>query len=167
MGSAGIPPAARRFRSGRKRGRGAFILLEILLATALLGIALAAMLRCYTNGLKALSEDRRVAVAVFLAQGVLEDFETEAPENDHVEGTFGADFPNFSYVADFENVEVKYRNLELRVSGMRFDPLRKVTLIIYYRPPNAVKASQEVRIETYLTGIEKFSQRTKELNALF
>jgi len=165
--SPGIGPARRRFRAGRRRRAGAFILLEILVAVALLGMALAAMLRCYTNGLKALSEDRRAALAVFLAQGVIEDFETEAPENDHVEGTFGADYPNFSYAADFEFVEVKYRNLELRVAGMRFDPLRKVTLTIYYQAPNAAKASQEIRVVTYLTGVEKFSQRTKELNALF
>jgi hypothetical protein len=154
-------------RSTNRRGARSFVLLEILVAMALLGIAMAATLRCYTNSLKALSEDRRVTQGVLLAQSILEDFEIEAPENEHVEGNFAPDFPEFSYVADFESVEIRYRDLELRLSGKKFDPLRKVKLDVFYQALDGSKFVRVVHLETYLTGLEKYAPNTKVLNALY
>jgi len=154
-------------RGGGWRRSRSFVLLEILIAVVLLGTALTAMLRCFTNGLKSVSRDRKVTQGVLLAQGLLDDYEIEAPESDHVEGDFGPDFPGFSYTADFEWVEVKYRNIDLRLTKQEFDPLRKVTLCVYYRPSSMGKATQVVGVETYLTGIEKHATQSKLLNALF
>jgi len=145
----------------------AFVLLEILVSMVILGIALAAVLRCYTNGLRALSHDRTVTQAVLLTQGLLEDFEIAVTEDDHVEGDFGSDFPHFSFVADFETVEIEYEDIDLGFDRRQLEPLRKVVVRIYHQPPNAIEAVRVLRVETYLTGIEKYAQRTKFLNALY
>jgi prepilin-type N-terminal cleavage/methylation domain-containing protein len=145
----------------------AFVLLEILIAMVILGIAMAAVLRCFTNGLKSVSYDRRITQAVLLAQDLLEDFEVEAPEEDKVEGSFAPDFPDFIYVAEFKQVEIKYRDIGATMRKKELEYLRKVQLQIYYQPPSGTKRVSLLDFETYLTGIEKYAPNTKSLNALF
>ncbi|MCX8037806.1 MAG: hypothetical protein N3D11_12315 [Candidatus Sumerlaeia bacterium] len=152
---------------GRRCATRSFVLLEIILATLLLGTALTAMLRCFTSGLNAISRDRRVTQATLLAQGLLDDFEIEAPETDHVEGNFGPDFPGFTYTADFTSVEIKYRSLELRLARKEFEPLRQVEIAVFYTAPSTGKVSQVLRVTTFLTGIEKYSARTKSWTGMF
>lgn len=142
-------------------------MLEILVATVILGVSLAAILRCYTNALKSVSYDRKITQAILLAQGLLEDFEVEAPDEDQVEGSFAPDFPDFSYTAKFEAVEIKYHDITLSLFKKQLEPLRKVALRIYHKPPSASKTVCILEFETYLTGVEKYASGAKNLNALF
>jgi len=136
----------------------------------ILALALTGVLRCFTNGLKSISYDKRMTQAILLGQGLLEDFETEVPEEkDAVEGDFGPDFPGFSYSAEFERVEIKYRDLDaaLALRKKNLEPLQKVTLRVYHQPPSATKAVCLLELETYLTGIEKYAPITKNTFGLF
>jgi len=163
----------RRKETPENRGPGpfrrsrSFALLEVVIGMVILGIALSAILRSYTSSLKAISRDRTITRAVLLAQGLLDDFEVEAPEEDSVEADFGPDFPNFSYTAQFEPVEIKYRHLDIGLGKQEFEPLRKVTLRIYHRPPSGGEPKRVLEIQTYLTGIEKYAPEAKFYNALF
>jgi prepilin-type N-terminal cleavage/methylation domain-containing protein len=153
------------------RGLRGFVLLEILVSVVILGIALAAMLQCFTNGLKAVRRDRVITDAVFLAQSVLDDFEIRPPEEDAetIEGDFGPEFANFRFVARFESVEIDYRDRKLDTGqmGMEFEPMRKVDLRVYHEPPDGRKPVQLLHVQSYLTGIEKYAPSTKFANALY
>ena len=133
----------------------------------ILSIALAAVLRCYTNGLKSVSFDRKMTQGILLAQELLEEFETEPPESDRAEGDFGPELPDFSYLAEFERVDIKYRDLKAGLHKRELEPMRKVTVKIYHKAPSALKATLLLDFETYLTGVEKYAPNTKNLNALF
>jgi len=150
-----------------RRPTRSFVLLEIVVAMVLLGIALTTMLRSYTMGLKALSYDQKLTQAVFLAQTVLDGLESEAPQEYYLDGDFAPDYPDFSYTAEFEDVEIKYDTLEVRVRRNEFEPLRKVVVRIFHKPPQTGQPHQLVEVTTYLTGIEKYTQSAKQLNALF
>lgn len=154
-------------RGGETTGARSFVLLEILIAMVILGMALAGVLQCFTGGLKSISYDRRITQAILLAQGLLDDFEVEAPEEDKVEGDFGPDFPDFSYVAEFKRVEIKYRDVTSAMHKKELESLRQVTVRIYHKPPSATKTACLLDFETCLTGIEKYARTTRELNALF
>lgn len=162
------PGPATAVRTGAARcGVRSFILVEILVAVVILGIALAAVLRSYTNGLRAVNADRRLTRGIFLAQGLLEDFEIEEPETESLEGDFAPDFPNYHFTATFEDVDIEYHNIDLGLGKVEFFPLRKVTIEVFYEPPTAREAERIIKIESYLTGIEKYAERTKFLNALY
>ena len=160
----------RRARIGRTRRRRSFVLMEVLVSVVILGIALAAVLRCCTNALKALSRDRTLAQAVLLAQGLIEDFEIEPPEEDAtIEGDFGPDFPGFSYIAEFKFEKIDYRAVDMEIGLRRkeFVPVCRLNLSIYYEPDNAREARRVLYIETALTALEKYASQTKVLNAMF
>jgi Tfp pilus assembly protein PilV len=154
-------------RPRSERRRCAFVLLEILIAIVLLGIALASVLQCFTNGLKSVSYDRKITQAVLLAQGLLEDFEIEAPEEEKVEGNFGTEFPGFSYTAEFKQVPIKYRDITATMFKKEMEPMRKVAVRIYYHPVNGTKTVRLLDFETCLTDIEKYAPGAKNLNGLF
>jgi len=162
---------ARSKAVARRRARPcvsrSFILLEILVALVILGVALAAVLRSFTNGLKSISYDRKISQAVLLAQALLEDFEIEPPEEDRAEGTFEPDWPDYSYQAEFERVAIKYRDITASTFKRNLEPMRKVTLRIYYRGPNSIRTVSLLELETYLTDIEKYAPATKNMHGLF
>lgn len=161
------PSATARGWSPASRSQRSFVLLEVIVSMVILGITLASVLRGYTNALKALTNDRRMTTAVLLAQALLEDFEIETPEDEGVEGDFGHDFPGFSFVADFEDVEIKYRDMDVGLVRQDFRPLRKVVLRIYHQPDERREARLVLRIETFLTGIDKYAREAKLYNALY
>jgi type II secretory pathway pseudopilin PulG len=158
-----IPP-----KGGTTNRVHSFVLLEIIVAMVILGMAMAAVLRGYANGLKALSKDRNVTEAGFLAQSLINQFEIDAPEEDSVEGNFGSDFPRYSYKAEFDLIELKYKDIETKLDRKKLEGLRKVRIEIY-RASSTRGGSPELVLgfETYLTKVEKFAPRTMFTNALF
>lgn len=153
--------------AAKRRGVRSFILLEVIISMVIVGIALASVLRSFTNALRALSRERTATTAVLLAQALLDDFEISPPDDSRVQNDCGQDFPGFSYVAEFEDEEIKYRDVDIGFEKRDFVTLKKVSLRIYHQRPSQREPERELHIETYLTGIEKFDMRTKLTHGLF
>jgi type II secretion system protein I len=140
--------------------RSAFVLLEVILSLAILGVAVAALMRSYAQSLNTARRMQVHTQALFLAQQLLDEFEIYTPLQGKHEGGFGDAYRAFSYTVNMEYEEPSYRRVKDDDIGQYFS-LRHYVLKIHYddgiRPP-----STPVSLETAVINFEKFSLRTKQ-----
>ncbi|MCH8924966.1 MAG: prepilin-type N-terminal cleavage/methylation domain-containing protein [Proteobacteria bacterium] len=80
---------AERGRAGRGRRRGGFTLLEVLIAFTILAVALVALLRAFSSGLRGLDAAEAGAVALQHARSKIEEVGTVIPLE---AGEYGGEF---------------------------------------------------------------------------
>jgi general secretion pathway protein I len=110
----------------RRRAEAAFTLLEVMIALAVLGIALMALLSLHHQDLLSVIRAREMTQAAMLAEQVMstaevERFPTVGITSGNFESLFPGRYPNFRWRRVVEN------------SGL-FPDLRKVTVTVYYGP---------------------------------
>jgi general secretion pathway protein I len=108
-----------------ERNRG-FTLLEVMIAVAIIGIALVAVLGSQSQSLSLASEAKFNTTAALLAQGKMAEIETESMENlSSDSGDFGEDFPNYHW---------EYTVSSLSIAGVEqaLDFLRQIDLTVYW-----------------------------------
>ena len=72
----------------------------------------------------------------------------------------------FRSKATFEEVEVDYPSITLEAKVDDFTNLEKVTIEVYYDNQQS-KVYRAAKIETFLSGIERFSYESKKENRLY
>lgn len=96
------------FRKHRPQIVAAFMLIEVLVATALLAVGVTASLRAIFNSLQATIETRLYTKAVFMAQTKMTEFELQAGFSDNYDiprsGVF-EDEPNFRWQARVDDID--------------------------------------------------------------
>src|SRR5690349_15683206 len=146
-------------RSGH--GRPGFVLLEVLLSLLILGIAVAAFMRSFTQSLSAA---RRIDVqtqAAFLAQRLLNQMEVTPPIEGKTSGGFGDEFKNFSYLVTLEYDEPKYGKLDGDDNIEQYFPVRNVEVEIDY-DDKVHTPFQALKFKSALLGFEKFTFNSKQ-----
>lgn len=151
------------------RGRGGFALLEVLISLMILGISIATLMRSFTVSLRAISKNEVITRACGLAEGLVQDFELNPPTSKSSRGDFVEQgFPNYSWTADYEEEEIRYKNLKtknkIRESDLK--PLKHLTVKVTY-DDGKHPAFSPVELDLYLPPIERFSFQSKWLNELF
>lgn len=167
----------------KKITRG-FVLLEVILSIMILGIAIAALLRSFTISLASARRAQITTTATLLAQHILEEYEVVPPQEDHMEGSFAPSDEDYYYdeveearkesrrlkhyywMVDVEIIDVDYPDHTFEGDLEDFERLIKLSVTIIY-DDGQMKRFIPVRLETYLTEIEKFTYTSKRENQLF
>jgi len=167
----------------RTRFAKSFILLEVIVSLMILGVAIAALLRCFTLSLASARKAQIITTACLLAQQILDEYEVVPPQDNHAEGNFAPLDENpapgqesaassssmlkrFYWTADVEEVEVDYPDFTLESEHEEFENLTKLTVTIIY-DDGRLKRFTPVRVQTYLTNTEKFTYSSKNENKLY
>ncbi len=116
----------RRRAQSRARTASGFTLLEVMIAVAVLGVALLALLTLHHQSLQSVIHSRDISRAGMLCQAVMAQAELEQfPQLGVTKGDFSKMFPG------------KYRNFrwerDVQPSGI-FPDVRKVRVIVFYGP---------------------------------
>jgi len=157
-----------RHRPRRRRHDGAFILLEVIVALAILGLAIASVMRGFTIGLSTLQRNRVTCVGMTLAQRLLEEYEVELPPLGKEEGHFGEAFPHYGWERDIERQEVKYDGTRMNVAGNEMADMYLIHLTVYYyRDADDNKPIIAADVDTAFTQFEHFSFATRLRSGLY
>lgn len=143
------------------------MLLEVIVAMVILGIAIATMMRSFTLSLDAIRRNDVSTQATVLAETLLQSLEAEPPEpKKRLTGSFEAEgFPRFRYEVESSEEKIKYRlNTNTRVDDLR--DLQVVRLKMLYENS---RGQDPVPVEGYLVlaPLERFSYESKFFNELF
>lgn len=166
-----------------KRGISGFILLEVILSMMILGIAIAALMRSFTTSLATVRKAQILTTSCLLAQQILEEYEVIPPQEDHMEGNFSSPaedqgyyksdekptsdpYKYYYWIVDVEDVEVDYPDFSLKGDSDELENLTRISVTILY-DDGRLKQFTPVRVETYLTTVEKFTYNSKKENKLY
>lgn len=153
----------------RKR---AFVLLEVLVAVVIMGIAFAAILRGFVLALGTVAELRTHEQAILLSKGLLQDFELEPPAKGRIEGSFadderyGPEFAEFTFEAVIEEEDIRYRERRKGSVRSELEPVYVLDLRILHTPSRKPRRSI-LHLRTVLLEPTVFSQQALQSNQLF
>lgn len=153
--------------------RGAFALLEVLVALVIIGVAFVAVLRGLFMGLRALKEVRITEQSLFLGESLLQDMEIEPP-NEGVwkgrfaddEARFGKEFDAFSYEVEVREVEVRYRYKAAGTPRQELEPLYEASIRVIHDDGHGKRAVR-YNIRTYLPEFTVHTDQAIQANQIF
>lgn len=155
----------RRWPRLRRRG---FVLIEVVVAMVILGIALGTLMRSFTLSMKAIRQNDKITQGCVLAEGLLQDLELNPPTARRTTGDFeDLGFPEYSYEIEYTEEEIRYRGVKTTGQIDDLKPLRLAHVIIYFRGPNDRDAFKVSEAHLYLQPVERWSYQSKFLNELF
>ncbi len=154
------------------RRAGAFVLLEVMVAVVILGIAAAVSMRSFMLSMHATRELEISMRAGLLAQAMMESWDLAPPAEGKTEGSFGED-PNYGkdyafyfYKMEVEDDEVDYDDVSEEGIQREFVLLKKVHLEIYYDDQKN-RQSRPLDIYTSVLGLDPISPQARQANQLF
>ncbi|MBN1868654.1 type II secretion system protein [Candidatus Sumerlaeota bacterium] len=152
----------RRFRAH------AFVLLEVLVSLAILGIALSMVMKSLTTSLKAAKWSQQITTATVLARGLIEGWEIEPPVPGDLSSTFAPDHPRYSYEATYWPEEISYADRSDLADLDPVSPLRRVSVRVYFGSDESKRGKRQevLRFETALIESEVFDVDSKLRNGL-
>lgn len=154
------------FRGGARPARG-FILLEVLVSLAILGLALAMVLRSFTNSIKAAQRSQHLTMATLLAAGLIEKWEIEPPVKGFSRGDFGDDRKDFFYEVTYQTLPPSYENVTRIQEESRLTNLRTISLDVFFqgaREKREEKRTRLLRVETALSSSERYALGSRVAN---
>lgn len=145
-------------RSPRTNG---FVLLEVLLSLMILGIAVAAFMRSFTQSLAAAKRIEVQSQAALLARKLMDQMEMTPPADGSSDGDFGTNYPAYTYRVTMEYEEPNYGKLDGDDGIEQYYAMRQVEIEINY-DDKVHTPFQALRMTTALSGFEKFTYQSKQ-----
>jgi type II secretion system protein I len=155
--------------SYRRRSRtSGFILLEVLVALVILGIAVGTIMRSFTLSMAAIRKNDVSTQAFVLAESMLQNLEVKPPSGKGKQsGSFEADgYPNYLWQVETKEEEIRYKHLKTASRIENLKTLNHVKLKLTY-DDRTNKVQTPVDVDLILPPIERFSYQSKFLNELF
>lgn len=149
----------------RHRNSG-FVLLEVIVAMVILGIAMATMMRSFTLSIAAIRNNDVTTQATVLAETALQNIEAEPPEKGKTHGDFELDGkPNFGFELDTTEEKLKYRiKTQSRPENLR--SLKICRLQITHLDSHD-RLTNPVEAYLIIPPLERFGYESKLRNELF
>lgn len=145
---------------GPARARG-FVMLEVILAITILGMAAFAFMHSFTQSLKAARMMEIQSQATLFARQLCEEFEYFPPEQGESEGGFGDAYWQYAYRVTMEYEEPDYDEGDLDFDAIdRFFPMRQLVIEIIY-DDGEKDPFVALRVDTALVSFEQFSVESK------
>lgn len=147
-----------------RRSTKAFVLLEVLVSLAILGVTLAMVLRSLSTSMKASRQSYHMTVATLLARNLIDGWEVEPPEMGTSSDDFGEEYPGFFYVVEYQKVEMDYPDVSRLEEVARLAYLREISLDVYYASAADRRKGERQRIlhvDTALTASERFTKESR------
>jgi type II secretion system protein I len=126
-----------------------FVLLEVLLSLMILGIAVAAFMRSFTQSLAAAKRIEVQSQAALLARKLMDQMEMTPPADGSSDGDFGTNYPAYTYRVTMEYEEPNYGKLDGDDGIEQYYAMRQV----------------EIEAELYELLKSKRTRRTDDKNA--
>jgi general secretion pathway protein I len=118
------------WRSKTREASG-FTLLEVMIATAIIAIALVAALGSQSQSVSLASEAKFATTVAFLAQKKMAELEAEDPKHLRSDsGDFGEDFPGYRWESEVDDVSL---------AGSDKDHIKKIRLSVYRAENDGLK----------------------------
>lgn len=142
-----------------------FVLLEVLVALAILGIALSMLLQSFTTSMKAAQASEKTTMGCIIARHLLDGWEITPPKPGESSDECGEMFPNYYYNVLYDNeTQPEYDDVS-RLKDGRLAVLRSISLSVYYKRPSEEGSGKRVlHIETALSASERFSSSARRDN---
>lgn len=137
-----------------------FVLLEVIVSLTILGVAVAFLMRSFTDSFNSAKKMEIYTQASFLAQQLMDEFEVYPPAENKVEAGFGDSYPGYSYRATKTYVTPRYRLRGGNKEIERFFATRMLEIEIHYKDETS-KDFVACKVSTSIVGFEKFSPQTK------
>lgn len=156
------PPAARY-----RRRRTAAVLLEVMVALTILGVGLTVVMRSFTLALKATRREKAITTGAFLANYMVNQYQVMPPYGvNYDEGDFGEDYPGYTWEMIVESEEPRYDVDSDRLYQEKFFR-RRLIIRVWYQSPYRSEPTLAAEVDTFLLGLEQFSDQTKQQLQLF
>lgn len=130
------------------------------MSLTILGMAVAFLMRSFTDSIHSAKKMEIYTQASFLAQQLMDEFEVYPPRENTVEAGFGDTYPGYSYKATKTYVEPRYRLSGGKKEISRFFAARMLTIEVHYQD-GTTKDFVACKVSTAIVGFEKFSPQTK------
>jgi prepilin-type N-terminal cleavage/methylation domain-containing protein len=159
-----MAPAYNRTPLARPPRRAGFVLVEVLLALTILGIAAMAFMESFTLSLEAARRMEIITQSEFFARQLLDEWEIFPPAEGESEGGFGDTYRNYFYTVDVQYIDPgdDYdRDLEIPDDVEQLFALRMVHLEVYY-DDGRHEPIKAIALDTAIVGAEKFSVQSKQ-----
>jgi len=155
-----------------KTRRRAFILLEVLVAVVIVGIAMVALVRGFIVALDSFKKIRRNEIAIALAKSLLDDMILEPPEKGRLRGRFSEDprfgeaFDGWLWELDVESDEPNYEEKPRGALAQDLEEVYTARLTISY---TEARNDEKVYLDVYtnLAMPDLFSADAIQKNQLF
>lgn len=144
----------------------AFLLLEVVLALGILGMAATVLMRSYAMGATAIQRSELITTACMLASGLMDELEVFPPESSRASGTFGDDFPGFSWDVEVQRDRLRYDHATTNVPTRELEDLLIYVVTITYAPPGIHRPYTPLYFSYHPTSIELFSMNAKFENQI-
>ncbi|MFP4379274.1 MAG: prepilin-type N-terminal cleavage/methylation domain-containing protein [Candidatus Sumerlaeia bacterium] len=151
------------------RRRRAFVLLEVLVSLAIMGVALSMILRSFSLSIRATEQSRKFTTASLLAQNLLDKWEEDPPDRGFTSENLEAPYARFHYEVQYEHEVLDYDNVSRFEETANLAPLRRVSLSMYYTSPRDKRLGKSQRllsVETALSSSEKFTSDARRENEI-
>ena len=153
------------FGGRTSRIRRGFVLLEVIVSVAILGIAVSTILRSFTQSLEASRRSEIYSTSVMLAENLIEEVQISPPSVGKYKGKFGDDYPGYSFLVVREDEDIKYDKAFGFREKEELYPLRRVHIEIFYENKKRKLSMRTLEIESAVLGLQKFSDEAlKEYN---
>lgn len=143
-----------------------FVLLEVILSLLILGIAVAAFMRSFTQSLDAARRMEVSTQATSLATRLMQELDVQTPRAGLTEGVFDPPFDKYHYYVKMDYEEINYGKLDGDDEVEQFFPMRMLEITIDYDDGNR-RPFQAIQLKTAIPGWEKFSFNSKQSYANF
>lgn len=152
--------------SSERPWRKAFVLLEVLISMTIIAVTLSAVLRSFSQSLKAVRKLEVETQATFFAQQLLDEFEINPPEEGRLEGGFGDDYWQYYFIVEIEYEEPDYDEGNRHEEISQFFPFRTIHIEIRY-DNGIIKPFRALSVDSAIMGFERFSAESKTLLGIF
>lgn len=147
----------------------AFVLLEVLVSLAIMGVALSMVLRSFSLSMKASSQAKRTTIGVMLARSLIEEWEIVPPREGFTSGDFGEKYPGYFYQCELQNLALDYPDASLHEETNALAQLPRVSLTVFFateRERDRGERAQVIHLESALTGAERFNAMARVRNEI-
>jgi len=120
-------------KQNRKNG---FTLMEVMIATAILAIALVAVFQSQSQSISMSTDSRFMTTASLLAQSKMVEVEAaSALDNQSKDGDFGPDYPQYIWHLEVSDTQLpQFKKIEVTVTNKLFISRGTYKLVFYKTP---------------------------------
>lgn len=117
-------------RTWKKRNAG-FTLLEVMVALAIIGIALVAILRSLAMSVSVSNEAKSLSIGTLLAKGKMAEIESRGfPDIEEADGDFGEEYPGYRWERNVSEIGIEdLRKVVVRVLWGEGENAKRVELV--------------------------------------
>jgi general secretion pathway protein I len=117
----------------KQKKKSGFTLMEVMIATAILAIALVAVFQSQSQSISMSTDSRFMTTASLLAQSKMVEVEAASTlDNQSKDGDFGIDYPQYTWHLEVSDTQLpQFKKIEVTVTNKLFISRGTYNLVLY------------------------------------